>query len=87
MEGGYVPPSLNLEGFIHCSYPDQVSATGKRYFKGQTDLVLLWIDPARLIHRLIIENAPGQTEKFPHIYGSLNLGAVVKVTDFNPDAV
>jgi uncharacterized protein (DUF952 family) len=85
IEGGYQPPSLSLEGFIHCSYPEQVSATGKRFFAGQTGLILLWIRLDLLTAELRIEGVSDQAEKFPHIYGPLNLDAIVKVTEYSPD--
>jgi uncharacterized protein (DUF952 family) len=56
-------------------------------------LVLLVVDPelaAELrweppVHPATGESEPG-SEKFPHLYGPLNLDAVVKVPDFAPDA-
>ena len=82
---GYIPPSLSLEGFIHCSYPEQLIDTARRYFRGQSGLVVLWIDPARLTAELRVEETATHSGSFPHIYGSLNLEAVVKVTEYNPD--
>ncbi len=54
-------------------------------YAGQPGLVLLVIDPARLTSELRWE--PGvdlATELFPHIYGPINLDAVVHVIDFEP---
>jgi uncharacterized protein (DUF952 family) len=71
--GAYAADTLESQGFIH--------------FAGQHGLVLLVIDPARLTSELRWE--PGvdlATELFPHIYGALNLDAVVNVLDFEPDA-
>ena len=85
-KGGYQPPSLHLEGFIHCSFPEQAAATGKRYFAGQSGLILLWIDPARLMAEVRVEGAPPPAEQYPHVYGPLNPDAVIRVTDFDPDA-
>lgn len=64
-------------GFIHCSRPEQVPGVLQRFFAGQTDLLLLWIDPQRLRSELRWEPADG--ELFPHLYGALNLDAVVRV--------
>jgi uncharacterized protein (DUF952 family) len=87
LEGGYQPSSLSLEGFIHCSYDHQLARTASRYYAGQHELVLLWIDPGLLAAELRVEGGTGDGERFPHIHGPLNLAAVVRVTNFDPDAV
>lgn len=85
--GDYVPPSLSAEGFIHCSTADQVSPTAERWFAGQNELLVLRIDTQLLTPELKYE-APRNTgperqnERFPHLYGALNLNAVVDVVDF-----
>ena len=82
--GEYHPASLNSEGFIHCSTPQQVLNTANRYYHGARELVLLWIAPANLSAEVRWETSVG--ELFPHIYGPLNLEAVLAVTDFDADA-
>ena len=72
--GEYRPPSLDAEGFIHSSLPEQVLGVANRFYAGQKDLLLLWIDPQRL--RASIHYEPADGELFPHIYGPLNLDAV-----------
>ena len=90
-QGSYAPSSLSLEGFIHCSTADQVSATAKRWFAGEKDLLLLRIDTQILAAELKYE-APRnagperQHERFPHLYGALNLDAVIEVLDLPPGA-
>lgn len=80
-DGRYIHPSLQEEGFIHASTPEQVAATANRFYKGNTDLILLHIDTDMLTSELRWERAPSIGQDFPHIYGPLNLGAV---TDFRP---
>lgn len=75
----YAAPSLELEGFIHFSRPHQVQGVAARHFKGQTDLVLLQIAEEKLKGELKYE---GEPEKYPHLYGRLNLGAVLAVHAF-----
>jgi uncharacterized protein (DUF952 family)/ribosomal protein S18 acetylase RimI-like enzyme len=78
---------LEKDRFIHCSKFDQVLRVANNFFRGQRGLVLLAIDPARLTSELRWE--PGvdtNTELFPHIYGPINLDAVVEVLDFEPGA-
>lgn len=76
--GFYEAESLAKEGFIHTSKAEQVEGVLERYYKGQTGLILLHIDETKLISPLKYELAPSFNEKFPHIYGRLNIDAVVK---------
>jgi uncharacterized protein (DUF952 family) len=80
--GSYTHPSLEAEGFIHCSYYDQVAETAQVHFKGQTELLLLCIDPARLKVELKPEVSRSGAV-FPHLYGPLNLDAVQKTYPFD----
>jgi uncharacterized protein (DUF952 family) len=77
--GHYEAPSLKEEGFIHCSQEAQVTAVLERYYAGKTGLVKLVIDPDRLTSKLVYEWSPSVQDTFPHIYGSINLDAVVEV--------
>lgn len=80
--GEYRSNSLETEGFIHCSTPDQVLGPANAFYRGQQNLVLLLIDPARLTARLVYEDSYASGIEFPHIYGRLNLNAVVGVVPF-----
>jgi uncharacterized protein (DUF952 family) len=75
--GSYRADSLATEGFIHCSDRGQVERSLNRFYKGVPEVRLLAIDPDRLTSRL--EYEPAHNELFPHIYGALNLDAVVDV--------
>lgn len=81
--GEYWSESLPTEGFIHCSLPEQVVRTAERFFRGQQDLLLLVIDRLRVHVEVRDELAGGQL--FPHLYGPLNLDAVIAVKEFSPD--
>ena len=76
-EGFYLAPSLETEGFIHCSEEQQVKGVLERYYKGKTDLVKLVIDTTRLKAELKYELAPSVKEEFPHVFGPINVDAVV----------
>jgi uncharacterized protein (DUF952 family) len=80
--GAYRADSLESEGFIHCSRPEQVVAVANAFYAGQTDLVLLHINSDLLTSELRWEAADG--DEFPHIYGPLNLEAVTAVKEFPP---
>jgi uncharacterized protein (DUF952 family) len=93
--GEYRAESLESEGFIHCSTGPQVLPVVEKFYMGQQDLLLLMIDPSLLSSELKWElpsdgnPPPGVPEGdlFPHIYGPINLNAIVKAVDLtsNPD--
>ncbi|RJP47473.1 MAG: DUF952 domain-containing protein [Anaerolineaceae bacterium] len=85
--GFYSAPSLETEGFIHCSMPAQVVATAERFYAGQHGLVLLVIDASRIQAEVKFEAGTDKPDElFPHIYGTLNLDAVTRVLDFASDS-
>jgi uncharacterized protein (DUF952 family) len=91
--GDYRAESLETEGFIHCSTEKQVVPVAQKYYAGQSDLLLLVIEPSRLSADLRWEPPSGgapppgvpEGELFPHIYGPINLDAVVQVFDLQSD--
>lgn len=80
-QGYYEAPSLALEGFIHLSKKEQVQGVLERYYQQQTGLLLLHIDETQLTMPLKYELAPSANESFPHLYGRLNVEAVVETTE------
>lgn len=83
--GEYRHASLDSEGFIHFSRAHQVHLPANMLMKGRTDLVLLEVDPA--VAAAEIREEPGDpadpgSMRFPHLYGPLNLDAVVAVHPF-----
>ena len=76
----YQPESLTTEGFIHCSYPGQLEAVLKRYYRGVEKVLILKIDTDKLLSKLVKEPSTND-EMYPHIYGRLNLNAVVGVQE------
>lgn len=84
---GAISPADGAE-FIHLSSPGQVHLPANRLFRGRRDLVLLHIDPARLDAPVRWE--PGvatdpESMLFPHLYGTLPVAAVTRVTAYPPD--
>ena len=73
--------SLEGQGFIHCSFADQVQTVADLVFHGRSDVVLLEIDPSRLRAEVRVENLEGGRQRFPHVYGPLPLQAVARATD------
>jgi uncharacterized protein (DUF952 family) len=91
--GYYKPTSLESEGFIHCSTVEQSVDTANNFFHNQHGLVLLCIDVDKLDAELKYEPPAGGPAHnlqdgtlFPHLYGPLNVNAVVRVVEFEPDA-
>ena len=78
--GVYTADSLESEGFIHCSKAEQVAGVANAFYKGMEGLVLLHIALDKLQVEVRWEEAEG--EVYPHIYGPVNLDAVVEVIDF-----
>jgi uncharacterized protein (DUF952 family) len=73
----YSPTSIEEEGFIHCSTPEQLRKVAHELFGDRNDLVLLTIDPEALDDQtLVYEDLYGLGEEFPHIYGPLPTSAV-----------
>lgn len=87
-EAGALAPGGDA-GFVHLSTPGQVHLPANRLYRGRRDLVLLHIDPARLDAPVRWE--PGvatdpESMLFPHLYGPLPAGAVIRVTAYPPAA-
>jgi uncharacterized protein (DUF952 family) len=76
----YTCPSLENEKFIHCCNASQLAGVLQRYYQGQTGLLQLQIDPDKLQSELKYEVSPSIGEAFAHIYGPINLDAIIAVT-------
>lgn len=79
----YTDPSLQSEGFIHCSMKEQLEATLQRYFADAKDLVILEILPTAVADILRLEPAPHSQERFPHIYGPIPKSAILQIFRFD----
>lgn len=79
----YRGDSLQTEGFIHCSTRLQVVDVANHWFPGRHGLLLLTIDPGRLSSQVRYEDG-GDGRLFPHVYGPIEIRAVIAVEDFSP---
>jgi uncharacterized protein (DUF952 family) len=76
--GVVAPPSLEAEGFVHCSTDAQLAATIERHFGGVDELALLRLDLTALGDDLVWEEGrPGMV--FPHVYRALKVDEVLEV--------
>ena len=77
--------TLAEQGFIHGSIAAQVAPVANMVYRGLSDLVLLVIATERVTAEIRHELVPGWETPFPHIYGPLNIDAVVCVLPFTPE--
>ena len=83
--GEISPPSLDSEGFVHCSYPDQLLIPANERFRGRRDLVVLVLDASVIEPPLVVEDSYGSGTLFPHVYGPIPIQAIERVIEFQPE--
>lgn len=70
--------TLEQQGFIHgCAKPAQVDQVANAFYRGDSDLMVLVIDEAKVRSEVRHDPVPGFDTPLPHIYGPLNPDAVV----------
>ncbi|MET0145164.1 MAG: DUF952 domain-containing protein [Ilumatobacteraceae bacterium] len=79
--------TLEDEGYIHCSFADQVAATAARFYGDLAEVVLLHVDEAVLSSPVVVEDLVGAGHPFPHVYGPIDLAAVVTARRVDPNAM
>ena len=74
------------DGFIHFSTAEQIAESARRHRAGQSGLVLIAVESARLGDRLKWEKSRGGA-LFPHLYGPLDPAetASVRPLPLGPD--
>ena len=70
------------DGFIHFSTASQVAETADKHFCGERGLFLIAVDADALGNELRWERSRND-ELFPHLYGDLDLGAVIRIFDLH----
>lgn len=83
--GLYSPASLEEEGFIHCATGQQIQEVANSRFAGREGLLLLVIDVASLESDVKMEPGGSGEEISPHIYGPLNIDAVIDKIKLEPE--
>ena len=72
-------PIDQTDGFIHFSTAQQALETASKHFAGQAGLLLAAIDENLLVKGALRYEPSRGGALFPHLYGPLNLSAVVWV--------
>lgn len=70
------------DGFIHFSTGQQLAETAEKHFAGQSNLIVLKIDAAKLGKQLKWEVSRGG-QLFPHLYGDLSPDCVIEEQSFD----
>jgi uncharacterized protein (DUF952 family) len=78
---GSIAPAEGEE-FVHCSDRGVVHVTAGKFFRGQSGLLLLVIDPKLLGVPVRWEAVPDSPLWFPHVYGPIPVAAVVEEHEF-----
>ena len=78
--------SLDEEGFIHAATEAQVAQVANALYRADDNLLVLVIDPGRLQAEIRYEQVPGWEAPFPHVYGPLNVDAVVRTLPLERNA-
>lgn len=72
------------DGFVHLSTLEQSAATVRKYFRGQSGLVMLTVDSDKFAGELRWEKSlTGRRGDFPHLYGYIPFSAIVEATPFD----
>lgn len=84
--GTYVPPGFEGEGFIHCCHRGQLDRVLRDYFGNAETVTLLIIDATRVVPEIKYEVSPTTGDDYPHIYGPLDVSAVIEAIDVVRDS-
>ena len=76
----YRHKSLETEGFIHCSFAEQLDAVIARYYSGERRVIVLEIETERLMSRTLKEPSTN-SEIYPHVYGPINRDAIISAKE------
>ena len=84
--GSYRADTLTTQGFIHCSTKEQIIQTANSFYRGKNGLVLLCINSDLVKAEIRFENLEGGQKLFPHIYGPVDLQAILMSYPFEPQS-
>ncbi|ALQ68403.1 DUF952 domain-containing protein [Bacillus thuringiensis] len=73
--------SLKEEGFIHCSFLEQALNVAEKFFIYEEDVLLMTIDPS-LVKAEIKYELASNGQEYPHVYGAINIDAIIDIVPF-----
>lgn len=76
----YEAESLQTEGFIHCSFAEQLDGVLQRYYSNAEKVLILSLNTEKLMSKLVNEPSTNN-EIYPHIYGKINKSAIVGIEE------
>ena len=76
LTGLYDGNTLKIAGFIHCCTPGQLMYVLIKHYPRAVDHAIVEIETEKVTAEIKWEGDP---QKFPHIYGPLNLSAVTRI--------
>lgn len=72
--------SLDSEGFIHACAKSQLTRVSKKHYTNVADLLVVCVQKDKV--NAVIKWEPATGGLYPHIYGPMNMGAVIKVEPY-----
>jgi uncharacterized protein (DUF952 family) len=84
--GHYRPPSLQEQGFVHFSFADQVEGPANRLYRGESELLVVEVDPASIGCEIRVEDSYGEGTAYPHVYGPVPVDAAVAIHALHRDS-
>jgi len=84
-EARYHPEVLDSKGFIPCSSGNNIEEIANRLFRGERRILLIVINTTLIEPELKYEQNMEGGVSYPHIYGPLNLDAVIDKIELVPE--
>lgn len=75
----YEPDELMKDGFIHFSFKHQLIEVANAVYQEFDELIVLEVDSEKLLNseELKVEDLFNYGQDYPHLYGPLNISAIV----------
>lgn len=77
---GYIKPLALDTNFMHLCTHEQIDQIIDKFWQHETSLVIVKIDPSKILGNLIYEANPGGTTKYFHLYaGKIPLNSIIDI--------